>query len=292
MSTQPDQALVQAYSQLTTGDYVAVAAACKYILHYPLRCSHSICPSGLPIYELLITFDNEIKIVWKRPVTASAVLLGSVRWCMLLTAVLQLEPSTQNFPVAGKQQIAYLNSTHSCPPLEIMTWIFTLLGFLQIAFTYVTRGSLVLADAIVLVLTWIKTFGHWKNARRLNMRVSLTTCLLRDGTIYFIEHSTASDLRLFYDTAPVSAFIVALPPVLISRFMINLRTVDSELSDYSVHMSYRQQEQPTLQIRRSLNRLGNIGGILQSGWGDELCDEENGSAEADEEGHCETSAEA
>ncbi|EKM48537.1 uncharacterized protein PHACADRAFT_202695 [Phanerochaete carnosa HHB-10118-sp] len=52
---------------------------------------------------------------------------------------------------------------------------------------YITRGSLILADAIVLVLTWIKTFGHWKSARRLSMRVSLTMCLLRDETMFFMR---------------------------------------------------------------------------------------------------------
>ena len=46
---------------------------------------------------------------------------------------------------------------------------------------YVTRSSLVAADLIVLVLTWTKTFGSWKEARRLNVELSVSTCLLRDG---------------------------------------------------------------------------------------------------------------
>ncbi|EKM52015.1 uncharacterized protein PHACADRAFT_199517 [Phanerochaete carnosa HHB-10118-sp] len=47
------------------------------------------------------------------------------------------------------------------------------------------RVSLVLADTTVLVLTWMKTFRHWREARRI-IRASLATCLLRDGTIYFM----------------------------------------------------------------------------------------------------------
>lgn len=49
------------------------------------------------------------------------------------------------------------------------------------------------------------------------------------------------------------------PPMLISRFMINLRTVNSEVPDCSMHSTERQQGQSTLQFRRSANRLGNIG---------------------------------
>ncbi|EKM48623.1 uncharacterized protein PHACADRAFT_108583, partial [Phanerochaete carnosa HHB-10118-sp] len=50
----------------------------------------------LVTYEFLITFSNEIEIVWRRPITARAVLLGSVRWCMLLANVANLAPTTTN----------------------------------------------------------------------------------------------------------------------------------------------------------------------------------------------------
>ena len=46
---------------------------------------------------------------------------------------------------------------------------------------YVARGSLVAADSTVLVLTWTKTFRNWNEARRLNLDLSVSTCLLRDG---------------------------------------------------------------------------------------------------------------
>ena len=49
----------------------------------------------------------------------------------------------------------------------------------------VARICLLAADAIVVVLTWSKTFGQWRRSRRLNMHVSVTTCLLRDGKLGF-----------------------------------------------------------------------------------------------------------
>ncbi|EKM48828.1 uncharacterized protein PHACADRAFT_266071 [Phanerochaete carnosa HHB-10118-sp] len=231
MSAQSYQALVQAYSQLATSDYISAAAA------------------SLVVYEFLITMGDEINIIWKRPVTATDILFCSVRWCMLLTVALELAPATQN----------------SCAPLEIVSWIVTLVQFFQVAlfsalrvfaigdrsyvwsltifalsmvpfvtnlyniveskygsfqdplagmtciqehmfsartfnmFMYITRGSLVLADTIVLVLTWIKTFGNWKTTRRLNIKVSLTTCLLRDGTLYFIALLAMNITQLLTD---------------------------------------------------------------------------------------------
>ncbi|EKM57682.1 uncharacterized protein PHACADRAFT_251462, partial [Phanerochaete carnosa HHB-10118-sp] len=203
--------------------------------------THSVPSSALVVYEFLITISNEIDIVWKRPVTVSAVLFGSIRWCMLLTATFELAPIIPN----------------NCAPLYILIRVFLLIGYTQTALfsalrvfaisnrshiwslvvfalsmvpfmtnlvdaamtkytavtdpifgttcdtnfpfspqadnilTYITRSSLVLADTIVLVLTWIKTFGNWRRARSVNVQVSLTTCLLRDGQ-HHLFHSFVS----------------------------------------------------------------------------------------------------
>ena len=45
---------------------------------------------------------------------------------------------------------------------------------------------MVAADLIVLALTWTKTFRNWNEARRLNIELSITTCLLRDGKSLYI----------------------------------------------------------------------------------------------------------
>ncbi|EKM57633.1 uncharacterized protein PHACADRAFT_251365 [Phanerochaete carnosa HHB-10118-sp] len=74
------------------------------------------------------------------------------------------------------------------------------------------------------------------------------------------------------------------PLVLINRFMINIRTVDSEVSDYSVCLTDRQQAQPSVQFRRSTNRLGNTMGTLYDGLSNEPWDGEASSAEIDEAG--------
>ena len=54
-----------------------------------------------------------------------------------------------------------------------------------------TRGSVIAVDVVVIVLTWIKTFGHWRHMRQLHINVSVTEILIRDGMNSF------SKLRLF-----------------------------------------------------------------------------------------------
>ncbi|EKM57661.1 uncharacterized protein PHACADRAFT_206542 [Phanerochaete carnosa HHB-10118-sp] len=319
MSAQLDPALVHAYSQSVVEGYISIAATCKYTLHYSLCASQGIYLAGLFVYEFLITFVDEIKIIWKRPVTASTLLLGSVRWCTLLSDILQtvqVASSTANtaffsalrvFTIWNKSYVwSLLVFALSLVPFitnmislitqkygSVVEPLFGLVCITEFPFSaktasictsrrltqsmffvvYTTRGSLILADAIVLTLTWIRTFRHWRNARRVNVGVSLTTCLLRDGTIYFIALLATNVTQLLtYNVTNLSLvgpFLVNFPPVLINRFMINLKMIDSEVPGDSTCVTDQQQGQSTVQFRQSTNRLGNIGGTLQSGWDDD-----------------------
>ena len=47
--------------------------------------------------------------------------------------------------------------------------------------TIVSRTSVILADTIVICVTWMKTFRHSQDARRLRMRVNVSMALLTDG---------------------------------------------------------------------------------------------------------------
>lgn len=46
---------------------------------------------------------------------------------------------------------------------------------------WLIRAAVLATDGLTLVLTWIKTFRHWKQTRQLNIPVTVTTCLVRDG---------------------------------------------------------------------------------------------------------------
>ena len=50
---------------------------------------------------------------------------------------------------------------------------------------YATHASAIASDAIVLIMTWIKTFHIWRQGRQLNMLLPITTSLLRDGKLSY-----------------------------------------------------------------------------------------------------------
>ena len=45
-----------------------------------------------------------------------------------------------------------------------------------------TRLSAIVADSLVLIFTWAKTYTNVREAMKLALNVKVTTCLLRDGT--------------------------------------------------------------------------------------------------------------
>ncbi|KAJ3556423.1 hypothetical protein NM688_g2035 [Phlebia brevispora] len=93
-----------------------------------------------------------------------------------------------------------------------------------------TRASVIAADAIVLLVTWVKTWHTYKTASRVDVHVPLSYLILRDGTIYFMILLALNVLQIlvvgvsvFEKLEPVNSFIVTLTPILISRFILNLR---------------------------------------------------------------------
>lgn len=234
MSTQTDPAFVKAYYDEM---WSSTSVSCEYGLFCDVVLTTRL--PGLVIYEFIVTFLDEIRVVWMTPIAASTILLGSVRYTMLISAAIQV--------------LATPTTVEGCRAIVVLTHVLNLIAFAQTALfsalrvfaignrnyylsilvfllgivpfatnlmltaiaaygyvslpppvgptcysdapisvrtsnimTYATRACLILSDVLVLIVTWIKTFGQWRSARQANVRVSLTTCLLRDGTVYFI----------------------------------------------------------------------------------------------------------
>ena len=56
----------------------------------------STLDAGLVAYEYIITFDQEVAQVWMRKTTATALLLLSTRWIMVLGPLINIVPSEPN----------------------------------------------------------------------------------------------------------------------------------------------------------------------------------------------------
>ncbi|KIP09451.1 hypothetical protein PHLGIDRAFT_323755 [Phlebiopsis gigantea 11061_1 CR5-6] len=106
----------------------------------------------------------------------------------------------------------------------------------MVTFRLATRASAVAMDILVLGITWTRTFRQWQEARDLKIASPVTTCLLRDGTWYFITLLLLNILQMtlpnesVFASTFVSALLVTLPPILVNRFMINLRSTSSPQS--------------------------------------------------------------
>ena len=58
---------------------------------------------------------------------------------------------------------------------------------------FLTRGAVVAADLLLLLVTWMKTYRHWRQARDAHVKVSMSTCLLRDGAFLTITDQNAAN---------------------------------------------------------------------------------------------------
>ncbi|KAH9850483.1 hypothetical protein C2E23DRAFT_887374 [Lenzites betulinus] len=95
-----------------------------------------------------------------------------------------------------------------------------------------SRVSLIVGDAIVLAVTWWKTYRIKKAADAAQMRTSIVDLILRDGTIYFATMLLLNVLHIvinFVETVSFMGDIAnTLTSILISRFIMNLRDIDGK----------------------------------------------------------------
>ncbi|GJE93727.1 hypothetical protein PsYK624_098880 [Phanerochaete sordida] len=134
-----------------------------------------------------------------------------------------------------------------------------------------TRSSALAADIIVLIATWMRTFTQWRESRRLHMKLSASTLLLRDGTLYFIAllAMNITQMATFWDTS-INANIAnvpltSMPNVLVSRFLINLRQLGAAPDPNST--STTDTGDLTFAAPARSGVLGDIGGSLDLGFG-------------------------
>ncbi|KIP10104.1 hypothetical protein PHLGIDRAFT_66354, partial [Phlebiopsis gigantea 11061_1 CR5-6] len=53
---------------------------------------------ALTLYEYVVTIDQEVNTVWKRRNNATSMLLLTVRWAMVMNAIIMAVPPIQNAP--------------------------------------------------------------------------------------------------------------------------------------------------------------------------------------------------
>ncbi|EKM57553.1 uncharacterized protein PHACADRAFT_206452 [Phanerochaete carnosa HHB-10118-sp] len=153
-----------------------------------------------------------------------------------------------------------------------------------VAVLLVTRVPMIVADLFVLILTWKKTYRQYREARALSIKSPLTTCLIKDGTIYFSQVSipiafivpllTATTSILlalnfsqlmsiyFNSISSISSFTGVMPQILICRLMMNLRQLSlgrSATSEVKTSQQLVSLHMPTFNNDATPSFMGNIG---------------------------------
>ena len=83
----------------TIDNYMACGPNGTSVSHRQFKHTLTL-PLVLVLYEYLITFPDEICVVWERPWTLGSVLLLSVRWNMVVNSFLDLIPLVAQFSIA------------------------------------------------------------------------------------------------------------------------------------------------------------------------------------------------
>ncbi|EMD36546.1 hypothetical protein CERSUDRAFT_95835 [Gelatoporia subvermispora B] len=133
-----------------------------------------------------------------------------------------------------------------------------------------TRACAIAADLLTLVVTWSSTYRIKRDADKANVKASLATLLLRDGTVYFIillalnaMHMASYLTNTFVN---ISWFLVPISSILISRFLLNLRQVYHPMNIDTARPSfvrslYQSQSQMS-DLRFASTFIGNMGAPL------------------------------
>ncbi|KAI9064718.1 hypothetical protein FKP32DRAFT_1611042 [Trametes sanguinea] len=177
-------------------------------------------------WEYIITLDREISLVWTRKLNGASVIFFLNRYIMLVQFAVQLPlsfsisdevraPKAEAFSPA---RIISLTLTHHCRPFSALrayamsnrTWPVAVAVFLLsvaaacynivspihvttlmhevwlFSGTTATRICLIVADALVIGVTWLRTYRFRKTATEANVKTSFLRLLLRDGAYMYL----------------------------------------------------------------------------------------------------------
>ncbi|KAI0337148.1 hypothetical protein BDW22DRAFT_1349368 [Trametopsis cervina] len=132
--------------------------------------------------------------------------------------------------------------------------------------------SSITADLILLIVTWIKTFGALRDLKEFGIQMEISQLMLRDGTLYFLVFLAMNLGQIvLFQTAGISLvapFILPVTSILVSRFVLNLRWASHQMNRTSdVRFTPLTESEPPLR----LSLLGNLGEPLHSDRGQLDC---------------------
>ncbi|KAL1938182.1 hypothetical protein VTO73DRAFT_11826 [Trametes versicolor] len=242
--------------------------------------------SPLLAYEYVITFDKEVTLFWKRKKTGATVLFLAIRYLTLCSTAqkVQFVVSLCQYPFwAAFSGLRALALSRMNWPLAVVVFVLALapLGMnlldgidLLVVGVIVSRASLIVADMLVVIVTWMSWRKGMSHAVA-GMVPTLSNILMYNGTIYFLVvvicnavHLTLTVISITTPLTQVSeatALTDPLTAILICRFLLALQhanraTVDGNTVSASYFGGEDAGGQDTLRFASVV--IGSIGESL------------------------------
>ncbi|THG94849.1 hypothetical protein EW026_g6701 [Hermanssonia centrifuga] len=255
-----------------------------------LDFSFQSCMVALVAYEYILTVNQEVAMIWRRRWTLVTWLFIANRYIMIAVIIWDVSPSTAQYayitsvvnftvdPVFGTVCSTIPNvsvrTTFQCKCSGIINLVSHTKMF---EVSLGTHLALIAADVLVLALTWNRTFTHRMAAIRVGVQTPLSAMLLRDGTVYFVVLLAINLTDVIGNTVPslqatsavTSNLIGTLTPILISRFLLNLRQLGEPENETQSRFNSRFSV-PGFRVPTLESIVGNMGADLYHGPAEEV----------------------
>ncbi|TBU35903.1 hypothetical protein BD311DRAFT_648190 [Dichomitus squalens] len=210
------------------------------------------------LYEYLITVDREVHFAWGRKLSWARCVFLLNRYLTILVYLVVLGPllptvNTFNsltyfhrafagiriYAISARNRVVtVIVVALALVPAVTNAYVSTLtpvavtpqgcMGSMNLSIITWTTSCMILSDAIVIIVTWIKTWSTIRAAERLNVKMSFTNLVLKEGMLYFSIALSLNIVQIIFDFVEVDDFSLILPflnmftPILISRFFLDL----------------------------------------------------------------------
>ncbi|EIW55679.1 uncharacterized protein TRAVEDRAFT_50170 [Trametes versicolor FP-101664 SS1] len=232
--------------------------------------------SALLIWHHLLTFDREVAFFWKRKFSGASGLFFANRYLILVYSIYNLlwEPlkasNVAQFRFGDSTLVPFVGcTTESAAPVPShlscqcrapnIHYRYKIDG-LRTTVSIVARVSVIVADVIVMALTWATTHRH-QSVHVLGVAKTLSSVMYRNGAMYFIvltiinvlylvsyslaltAGATASGVRASFFYSVINDTFTRLTAILMTHFLLDLQEAanaythpsgDSQLSSRSI----------------------------------------------------------
>ncbi|KAI0807511.1 hypothetical protein C8Q74DRAFT_1188059 [Fomes fomentarius] len=200
---------------------------------------------ALILFEYLVTFDREVHFAWRRRITWTRGIFLLNRYLSILEYLFVLGPMLpaqnllvliEHFPAFSGVRVYAISAGNSYITMTVVALAMVPVATNTVSVRSVaTRSCMILSDAIVIVVTWIKTWSTVRFAQRIKVEMSFTSLVLREGILYFIIMLSLNVLQMVFYFAMSDSYALIIPflnvmtPILVSRFFLDL----DDLTSYS-----------------------------------------------------------